>query len=73
MLLDTGVLIDVALDRRPHSDPASEILDQLEHGAQNAFMAWHTVSVPQAEAQPPPVRDDYQICFEASHKPTQVL
>ena len=44
MLLDTDVLIDVALDRRPHSDPASEILDRLEHGTQNAFIAWHTVS-----------------------------
>lgn len=44
MLLDTDVLIDVALDRRPHSDPASEILDRLENGRQNAFIAWHTVS-----------------------------
>ena len=44
MLLDTDVLIDVALDRRPYSDPASEILDRLEHGALNAFIAWHTVS-----------------------------
>ena len=44
MLLDTDVLIDVALDRRPHSDPASEILDRLEHGTQNAFISWHTVS-----------------------------
>ena len=44
MLLDTDVLIDVALDRSPHSDPASEILDRLEHGTRNAFVAWHTVS-----------------------------
>ena len=44
MLLDTDVLIDVALDRQPHSEPASEILDRLEHGRQNAFIAWHTVS-----------------------------
>lgn len=44
MLLDTDVLIDVALDRQPHSDPASELLDRLEHGTQNAFIAWHTVS-----------------------------
>ena len=28
ILLDTDVLIDVALDRRPHSEPASELLDR---------------------------------------------
>ena len=44
MLLDTDVLIDVALERRPHSELASEILDRLEYGRQNAFIAWHTVS-----------------------------
>ena len=44
MLLDTGVLIDVALDRRPHSGPASELLDQIEHGAEAAYIAWHSVS-----------------------------
>ena len=36
MLLDTNVLIDVALDRHPHSDSASELLDRLEHGAGDA-------------------------------------
>ena len=44
ILIDTDVLIDVALDRRPHSEPASELLDRIELGAINAFMAWHTVS-----------------------------
>ena len=44
MLLDTDVLIDVALDRRPHSDLASEILDRLERGYRKAFIAWHSVS-----------------------------
>ena len=44
ILLDTDVLIDVALDRRPHSDPASELLDRIEHGAEAAFIAWHSVS-----------------------------
>ena len=28
MLIDTDVLIDIALDRRPHSEPASELLDR---------------------------------------------
>ncbi|MYD52524.1 MAG: PIN domain-containing protein [Dehalococcoidia bacterium] len=44
ILLDTDVLIDVALDRRPHSDPAAELLDRVEHGAEAASIAWHSVS-----------------------------
>ncbi len=44
MLLGTDVLIDVALDKRPHSDLASEVLDRLEHGYRKAFIAWHSVS-----------------------------
>ncbi len=44
ILLDTDVIIDVALDRHPHSGPASELLDRLERGQESAFIAWHTVS-----------------------------
>ena len=44
ILLDTDVIIDVALDRRPHSGPASELLDRLERGQESGFIAWHTVS-----------------------------
>ena len=44
MLLDTDVLIDVALDRRPHSGPSSELLDRVERGARRAFVAWPTLS-----------------------------
>ena len=44
ILLDIDVLIDVALDRRPHSDPAAELLDRVEHGAEAASIAWHSVS-----------------------------
>ena len=44
MLLDTDVLIDVALDRRPHSGPSSEFLERVEHGPRRAFVAWHTLS-----------------------------
>ena len=44
ILLDTDVLIDVALDRRPHSEPASELLDRVERGPETAYVAWHTVS-----------------------------
>ncbi len=44
MLLDTDILIDVALDRQPHSEAASEILDRLQRGPKRAFVAWHTLS-----------------------------
>lgn len=44
MLLDTDVLLDVALDRQPHADAAAEILDRLERGREKAFIAWHSVS-----------------------------
>jgi predicted nucleic acid-binding protein len=44
VLLDTDVLIDVALDRAPHADPAAALLDALEHRPGSAFVAWHTIS-----------------------------
>ena len=44
ILLDTDVLIDVALDRAPHVDAAAELLDYLEHVPRRAFVAWHTLS-----------------------------
>ena len=44
ILLDTDVIIDVALDRRPYADPTSELLDRIERGAEAAYIAWHTVS-----------------------------
>ena len=44
ILLGTDVLIDIALDRRPHSGPAAELLDRIEHGAESACIAWHSVS-----------------------------
>ena len=44
MLLDTDVLVDVALDRPPYSDAASELLDRVEHGSSTACIAWHSVS-----------------------------
>ncbi len=44
MLLDTDVLIDVALDRHPHSESSSELLDRIERRARRAFVAWHTLS-----------------------------
>jgi predicted nucleic acid-binding protein len=44
MLLDTDVLLDVALDRQPHADASGELLDRLERGREKAFIAWHSVS-----------------------------
>lgn len=44
ILIDTDILIDVAFDRQPFSDPASELLDRLQTGPKRAFVAWHTLS-----------------------------
>ena len=44
MLLDTDLLIDIALDRHPFSDPASDLLDRIEQDRRRAFIAWHSVS-----------------------------
>lgn len=44
LLLDTDVLIDLALDRTPHSQPAAELLDALERRPGTAFIAWHSVA-----------------------------
>ena len=44
ILLDTDVLLDVALDRTPHADAAAELLDHLERAPRSAFVAWHTIS-----------------------------
>ncbi len=44
ILIDTDVLIDLALDRNPHAGPASELLDYLEIHQRRAFVAWHSLS-----------------------------
>jgi predicted nucleic acid-binding protein len=44
ILLDTDVLIDVALDRAPHAEDAASLLDALEHRPGSGFIAWHTIS-----------------------------
>lgn len=44
MLLDTDILIDVALDRHPHYAPARNLLDRIEGGGVRACVAWHTIS-----------------------------
>ncbi len=44
LLLDTDILLDVALDRHPHSEAASKLLDRLQRRPGTAFIAWHTIS-----------------------------
>jgi predicted nucleic acid-binding protein len=44
VLVDTDVLIDVALDRAPHAEAASALLDTLEARPGTGFVAWHSVA-----------------------------
>jgi predicted nucleic acid-binding protein len=44
ILLDTDVLIDVALDRTPHAGPAADLLTYLERRPRISFLAWHSLS-----------------------------
>lgn len=44
VLLDTDVILDVALDRQPFAAKSAEIIDLAEKGAVTAFMAWHSVA-----------------------------
>ena len=44
ILLDTDVLIDVALDRAPHAESSVALLELLERRPRMAFVAWHTVA-----------------------------
>ena len=43
-LLDTDILIDVALQRMPYATAAGELLDLLEQHPGTAWIAWHTLS-----------------------------
>ena len=44
LLVDTDILIDFALDRRPHAAATGELLDALERREAAGFMAWHSVA-----------------------------
>ncbi len=44
ILLDTDILIDLALDRKPFAEPAAGLLDTLEKRPGRAFVAWHSLS-----------------------------
>ena len=45
MLLDTNILLDVVLDRRPFSVSASELLKLFQERNEAAYVAWHSVSI----------------------------
>lgn len=44
VLIDTDVLLDLALDRKPHSGPAAQLLNYFQRHTNTGFVAWHTVS-----------------------------
>jgi len=43
-LIDTDVLIDLALGRKPHDEPAAHLVDALERRRASGFLAWHSAS-----------------------------
>jgi predicted nucleic acid-binding protein len=44
VLLDTDVLIDVALDRESHVTASAALLEAVERGDAAGFIAWHSLS-----------------------------
>jgi predicted nucleic acid-binding protein len=44
VLIDTDVLIDLALGRKPHDAPAAHPVDALEQRRAAGFLAWHSAS-----------------------------
>jgi len=44
ILLGPDVLIDVALDRRPHAEASGDLLTFLQQRRRMAYVAWHTLS-----------------------------
>ena len=44
ILIDTDVLIDIALDRPPHSEAAFGLIELVEQGVETASVAWHSIS-----------------------------
>jgi len=44
ILLDTDVILDVALDRTPWADDSAALLTALEVSPVGCFVAWHTLS-----------------------------
>ncbi len=43
-LIDTDILIDVALEREPFSEYSSKVIDYAETRSFHAFIAWHSIA-----------------------------
>lgn len=44
ILIDTDVLLDLALDRKPHADAAARLIEAVQRGSVTGIIAWHTIS-----------------------------
>jgi predicted nucleic acid-binding protein len=44
ILIDTDILLDLALDRNPHADGAARVIDAVQRGSVSGIVAWHTIS-----------------------------
>lgn len=44
ILIDTDVLVDVALDQEPFAEASAKVLDLVELGYERACIAWHSIS-----------------------------
>lgn len=44
LLIDTDILIDVAINRLPHAEDSANTLQMLELQRAKIFVAWHTLS-----------------------------
>ena len=44
VLIDTDILIDVALDREPFSNHSAVVIDKAQTRIYRAFCAWHSIS-----------------------------
>jgi PIN domain. len=44
ILIDTDVLLDLALGRDPHAADAARVIQLVQHGSVDAVVAWHTIA-----------------------------
>lgn len=44
ILLDTDVLIDIALNRMPHAEHSAKLLDATQAGDIQSWIAWHSLA-----------------------------
>jgi len=44
ILIDTDVLLDLALGRDPHAAHSARVIQLVQHGFVDGFVAWHTIA-----------------------------